>query len=207
MRPRVLLADDHVMVAEGLGRLIAEVAELVGHVTNGNDLVDATLRLRPDIVVSDISMPGLNGIDAFRKAKSKGSTARFIFLTIHTEPALAVRAIRAGARGYVLKHAAGDELFEAIRAVMTGRTYVTSSLAGGLVWTQHAESAASSLTPRQVEVLRLIAQGTRMKDIAARLKISVRTVEDHRSHLLQLLGLSTTADLIRFAVKHGLEAE
>jgi two-component system, NarL family, response regulator NreC len=207
MRPRVLLADDHVMVAEGLGRLIAEVAELVGYVTNGDDLIEATLRLRPDVVVSDISMPGLNGIDALQRLKARGSPARFIFLTIHAEPALAARAIGAGARGYVLKHAAGEELFEAIRIVMSGRTYLTPSLAGDVVRYRHANSDASALTPRQIEVLRLIARGKRMKEIAAELNLSVRTVEDHKARLMQVLGVSTTADLVRFAVKQGFEPE
>lgn len=207
MRPSVLLADDHVMVAEGLGRLIGEVANLVAHVTNGIDLVEATLRLRPDIVVSDISMPGLSGIDALRRLRAEGSPARFIFLTIHDEPSLAVTAFRAGAQGYLLKHAAGEELFEAVRVVMNGRTYVTPSLASELLSAVGRPEGTKALTPRQVDVLRLIAQGRRMKEISVELGISVRTVEDHKAHLLQALGLSTTAELVRYAVKHRLVPE
>jgi DNA-binding NarL/FixJ family response regulator len=207
MRPSVLLADDHVMVAEGLGRLIGEVANLVAHVTNGIDLVEATLRLRPDIVVSDISMPGLSGIDALRRLRAEGSPARFIFLTIHDEPSLAVTAFRAGAQGYLLKHAAGEELFKAVRVVMNGRTYVTPSLASELLSAVGRPEGTKALTPRQVDVLRLIAQGRRMKEISVELGISVRTVEDHKAHLLQALGLSTTAELVRYAVKHRLVPE
>jgi DNA-binding NarL/FixJ family response regulator len=203
MKPRVLLADDHVMVAEGLGRLIGEVADLVAHVTNGSDLIEATLRLRPDIVVSDISMPGLGGIDALRRLRAKGSPARFIFLTIHDEPSLAITAFRAGAQGYLLKHAAGEELFEAVRVVMNGRTYVTPSLASKMLRADSRPEDTRPLTPRQVDVLRLIARGLRMKEISVELGISVRTVEDHKAHLLQALGLSTTAELVRYAVKHG----
>jgi DNA-binding NarL/FixJ family response regulator len=207
MRPRVLLADDHVMVAEGLGRLIGEVADLVGHVTNGNALIEATLRLRPDIVVSDISMPGASGIDALRRLRAEGSTARFIFLTIHHEPSLAVTAFRAGAQGYLLKQAAGEELFEALRVVMNGRTYLTPALTGDVLWAVSRPEGAQSLTSRQIDVLRLIAQGRRMKEISVELGISVRTVEDHKAHLLQALGLSTTAELVRYAVKHGFVPE
>src|SRR4029079_9005409 len=125
MRPKVLLADDHAVIAEGLARLIGDVADLVGQVNDGSRLVTEVRRLRPDIVVADVTMPGMSGIDAMRQLKAEGSEARFIFLTIHTEARLAAEALRAGASGYLLKHSAGEELLTAIRTVLDGRTFLT----------------------------------------------------------------------------------
>ncbi|WP_280950356.1 response regulator [Mesorhizobium wenxiniae] len=208
MRPRVILADDHVMVAEALGRLIDEVADLVGRAADGQQLVESTRRLKPDIIVSDITMPVMSGLDALRQLKSEQSSARFIFLTVHTEASVAAEAIRAGASGYLLKAAAGEELLEAIRAVMAGRIYLTPHIAGDVLRTiSGSADQHHHLTVRQREILRMVAQGKRMKEIAAELKISVRTVEDHKSQLLHVLGVKTTADLIRFAVKQGLVAD
>ena len=209
MRPRVLLADDHAVVAEGLARLIADVADLVGQVNDGRRLVDETRRLRPDIVVTDVTMPGMSGIDAMRELKAEGAEARFIFLTIHTEARVAAEAMRAGASGYVLKQAAGHELFDAIQAVMSARTYLTPLITGDVLrsLTLPADADERGLTPRQREVLRLLAQGKRMKEIAAELNISVRTVENHKSHLHQLLRLESTADLVRFAIKQRIVPE
>jgi DNA-binding NarL/FixJ family response regulator len=206
VKPRVLLADDHVMVAEGLGRLIAEVADLVGRVTDGRQLVESARRLRPDLIVADITMPVMSGLEALRLLKAERSTARFIFLTIHTDARLAAEAMRAGARGYLLKEAAGEELLEAIRTVMAGRTYLTPLITRDVLWTiaQSQGPEGQPLTARQRDVLRLIAQGKRMKEIAAELGLSVRTVEDHKSQLLQALGVDTTADLVKFAVRQGL---
>src|SRR6478735_7931988 len=125
MRPKVLLADDHAIIAEGLARLIGDVADLVGQVNDGLRLVEEVRRLRPDIVVADITMPGMSGIDAMRQLKAEGSQVRFIFLTIHTEARLAAEAMRSGASGYLLKQAAGEELLSALRTVLEGRTYLT----------------------------------------------------------------------------------
>jgi two-component system, NarL family, response regulator NreC len=208
LRPRVILADDHAMVAEGLGRLISEVADLVGQVTDGRQLVDSTRRLKPDIVVSDVSMPVMSGLDALRQLKAEGFQARFIFLTMHTEAQLAAEAMRAGASGYLLKAAAGEELFEAIRAAMAGRVFLSPHIAGDVLRTiSGAKQGERELTSRQREVLQLIAQGKRMKEIASDLNISVRTVEDHKSQLLVALGVKSTADLVKFAVKHGLVSD
>lgn len=205
MRPRVLLADDHAVVAEGLARLIGDVADLVGQVNDGVRLVEEVRRLRPDIVVADITMPGMSGIDAMRQLKAEGSEARFIFLTIHTEARLAAEAMRSGASGYLLKEAAGNELFDAIQAVTSGRTYLTPSITGDVLRNLTSPTdAAERLTPRQREVLRLLAQGKRMKEIAAELNISVRTVENHKAQLLQVLSLGSTADLVRFAIKQHI---
>lgn len=209
MRPRVLLADDHTMVAEGLGRLIADAAELVGQVGDGTQLVEEALRLRPDIIVSDITMPGLSGIDAMRRLRTAGVTAPFIFLTVHAEPRLAAEAMRSGAGGYLLKHAAGEELFDALRAVGDGRTYVTPLIARDLLdrLGEPAPPTADNLTSRQLEVLRLIARGKRMKEIAWELQLSIRTVEDHKYHMMQALNVDSTADLVRFAVRANLVAD
>jgi DNA-binding NarL/FixJ family response regulator len=209
MRPKVLLADDHAIIAEGLARLIEDVADLVGRVNDGVRLVEETRRLRPDIVVADITMPGMSGIDAMRQLKAEKSEARFIFLTIHTEARLAAEAMRSGASAYLLKQAAGDELFDAIQAVAQGRTYLTPLITGDVLrnLSAPADSVERELTPRQRDVLRLLAQGKRMKEIAAELDLSVRTVENHKAHLLQVLSLTSTADLVRFAIKQRIVPE
>jgi two-component system, NarL family, response regulator NreC len=209
VRPSVVLADDHMMVAQGLGRLLGEAADLVAVANDGRQLVEATRRHRPDIVVSDVTMPVLSGLDALRQLKREGSTARFIFLTIHSDPRLAAQALRAGAAGYLLKQAAGDELLEAMRAVMDGRTYLTPLITQDVLWTitLHGDDQPPFLTPRQLDVLRLIALGKRMKEIAAELQLSVRTIEDHKAQLLRLLEVESTADLVKFAVRQGLVHE
>jgi len=209
MRPKVLLADDHAIIAEGLARLIEDVADLVGRVNDGVRLVEEARRLRPDIVVADITMPGMSGIDAMRQLKAEKSEARFIFLTIHTEARLAAEAMRSGASAYLLKQAAGDELFDAIQAVAQGRTYLTPLITGDVLrnLTAPADTAERELTPRQRDVLRLLAQGKRMKEIAAELDLSVRTVENHKAHLLHVLSLTSTADLVRFAIKQRIVPE
>lgn len=206
MKPRVILADDHVMVAQGLGRLLADAANLVAVVTDGRQLVESARTLRPDIIVSDVTMPVMSGLDAMRQLKAAGVTARFIFLTIHTDARLAVQALRAGASGYLLKQAAGDELLEALRIVMDGRTYLTPLITKDVLWTiaNTDDDRRPTLTPRQLDVLRLIGEGKRMKEIAAELNLSVRTVEDHKAQLFRTLGVETVADLVKFAVRQGL---
>jgi DNA-binding NarL/FixJ family response regulator len=206
VKPRVILADDHVIVAQGIGRLIAEVADLLAVVNDGRQLVEAARTHQPDVVVSDMSMPLMSGLDAMRELKAEGSKARFIFLTIHTDARLAAQALRAGASGYLLKQAAGDELLEAIRTVMDGRTYLTPFITKDVLWTigNPLEDRTPALTPRQLDVLRLIGQGKRMKEIASELNLSVRTIEDHKAVLLRTLGAESTADLVKFAVRQGL---
>lgn len=206
VKPRVILADDHVMVAQGLGRLIAEAADLVAVVNDGRQLVESARAHRPDIIVSDMMMPVINGLDAMRQLKADGSLARFIFLTIHGDARLAAQALRAGAAGYLLKQSAGEELLEALSTVMDGRTYLTPLITKDVLWTMSnaVDDSAPTLTPRQLEILRLIAQGKRMKEIAAELDLSVRTIEDHKAHLLRTLGVESTADLVKFAVRQGL---
>ena len=205
-RPRVLVADDHVMMAQGLGRLLEGEVEIVATANDGQQLVERARQHRPDIIVSDVNMPGMSGLDAMRRLKADGLRSKFIFLTLHTDSRLASEAMRAGASGYVLKHAAAEELIEAIHAVMGGHTYLTPLMTREVLWAigQPDGVQPPTLTPRQLDVLRLIAEGKRMKEIANQLNISVRTVETHKQDLLQTLGLETTADLIKFAVRQGL---
>jgi len=193
-------------MVQGLGRLLEGEAEIVATASDGQQLVERARQHRPDIIVSDINMPGMSGLDAMRRLKADGLRSKFIFLTLHTDSRLASEAMRAGASGYLLKHAAAEELIEAIHAVMAGHTYLTPLMTRDVLWAIGEQDGVQSpaLTPRQLDVLRLIAQGKRMKEIASELNISVRTVETHKQDLLQTLSLETTADLIKFAVRQGL---
>lgn len=193
-------------MVQGLGRLLEGEAEIVATANNGQQLVERARQHRPDIIVSDINMPGMSGLDAMRRLKADGLRSKFIFLTLHTDSRLASEAMRAGASGYLLKHAAAEELIEAIHAVMAGHTYLTPLMTRDVLLAIGDPDGVQSraLTPRQLDVLRLIAAGKRMKEIASELNISVRTVETHKQDLLQTLNLETTADLIKFAVRQGL---
>jgi DNA-binding NarL/FixJ family response regulator len=205
-RPRVILADDHAVVAEALGAFLRDACDLVAVVHDGRELVDAVKRFKPDVVVSDMSMPQLSGLDALRVLKSEGVEARFVFLTMHADAQVAGEAMRTGAKGYLLKNCAGEELQTAVTEVMRGRVYLTPMLAGRVL-----EAMASPETPplekltvRQREVLRLVAEGRSMKEIATELKLSPRTIETHKYEMMRSLQLETTAELIQFAVRNGL---
>ncbi len=209
-RPRVLLADDHLMVAEALKSLLTPEFDLVGVVEDGRALLEAAGTLRPDVIVADVTMPHLNGIDALIQLRQAGDRTPVVFLTMHRDVSFARRALDAGASGFVLKHSAPAELVTAIRAALQGRTYLTPQLAGEVLeaMKQDPEHAAGdpidSLTPRQREVLQLLAEGRSAKEIAAGLEISTRTVEFHKYQMMESLGLHTNAELIHFAIKHGL---
>ena len=208
-RPRVLLADDHLLVAEALKSLLAPEFDLVGVVEDGRALVEAAGTLRPDVIVADVTMPHLNGIDALVQLRQGGDRVPVVFLTMHRDVTFARRALEAGASGFVLKHSASVELIAAIRAALEGKTYLTPQLAGEVLeaMKQGPEQAAdpvASLTPRQREVLQLLAEGRSAKEIAASLAISARTVEFHKYQMMETLGLHTNAELIHFAIKHGL---
>jgi DNA-binding NarL/FixJ family response regulator len=209
MKPRILLADDHRMVAEGIKSLLSQDFELVGVVEDGRALIDAAQRLRPDVIVADISMPHLNGIAALEAMRTRNPDVKFVVLTMHPEVAYARRALQAGALGYVLKHAAPAELILAIRAALKGRTFITPALASELLHSARnggaaAADPAAALTQRQREILQLMAEGRTAKEIADTLSISSRTVEFHKYRLMETLDLRTSADLIRFAIKHGI---
>jgi DNA-binding NarL/FixJ family response regulator len=204
-RATVLLADDHAIVAEGLATILRAEFSLVGTVATGAELLEAAQRLRPDVIVTDFSMPGMTGLDALRRLKADGVTAKVVFLTMHADPELAVEVLRAGAMGFVVKRAAGKELITAIQAALGGRRYVTPDLAQEVVETlTQPRTAPKRLTLRQRDVVRLLAEGRTMKEAAAELGTSPRTVETHKYQALQALGLKTTADLIRYAVEEGL---
>jgi DNA-binding NarL/FixJ family response regulator len=207
-RARVLLADDHRMVAQGLASLLRDDFDLVGTVGDGKALIDAALRVRPDVIVADVAMPVMDGLEALHRLKAARIDAKVIFLTMHADAQLATEALRAGASGYVLKHAAGEELITAIQEVLQGRTYLTPLIAKDVITTLMApeKQATVTLTPRQREVLRLIAEGRRMKEIAATLQLSTRTVETHKYEMMRALGVQSTAELVRYAIHLGLVA-
>jgi len=208
-RPRVLLADDHRMVAEGLKSLLPDELELVGVVEDGRAMIEAAEELRPDVIVADITMPHLNGFEALARLRKSHPNIKVVFLTMHQNAAYARRALEAGASAFVVKHAAPEELVLAIHAALSGKTFITPSLTKQVV--ELAESGASvedegakSLTPRQREILHLLAQGRSAKEIANDLAISARTVEFHKYQMMEMNGLRSSAELIHFAIKHGI---
>ena len=205
-KPRVLLADDHRIVAEGLKGILEKDFELAGIVEDGRSLVQAVAELRPDVIVADISMPHLNGLDALAHLKRDNPQVRVVFLTMHRDAAYARRALEAGAAGYVLKHAAPAELVLAIHAALQGRTFITPDLAAEVLRARKATDAdpVSALTERQREILQLLVAGKSAKEIASVLALSARTVEDHKYRMMESLGIENSAELIHFAIKHGL---
>jgi len=205
----VLLADDHTIVAEGLRSLLEGEFEFVGTVGDGRALLDAAQKLKPDVIVADISMPLLNGLDAARHLKRAGATAKIIFLTMHAEAQFAAEAFRAGASGYLLKSSAGEELITAIHEVIKGRAYVTPLITRDVLSflmgaAGEPEQPSVKLTPRQREVLQLIAEGRTMKEVASILNISARTVESHKYEMMDAIGVQTNAELVQYAIKIGL---
>ena len=205
----VLLAEDHTIVAEGLKSILEGEFDLVGIVPDGRSLVETAKQLKPDVIVTDISMPLLNGLDAVRQIKREGLPAKIIFLTMHTDIPLATEAFRAGASGYLLKQSASQELITAIHEVVKGHSYVTPLITRDVLSflmevSHEPEQQSAKLTPRQREVLQLIAEGRTMKEIASILDISTRTVEAHKYEMMQTLGVQTTAELIQYAIKIGL---
>jgi DNA-binding NarL/FixJ family response regulator len=208
-RVRVLLADDHRMVAEGLKSLLTPEFDFLGLVEDGRAMVEATRALRPDVIVADISMPYLNGIEALQEIEKFDPDVRVIFLTMHRDVVYARRAIEAGAIGYVLKDAASEELVRAVREAAEGRTYITPTLAGEVLQSlrqrgPETQDPVAILTLRQREILRLLVDGLTAKEIASRLDISPRTAEFHKYRMVELLGLKGSTDLIHFAIKHGI---
>jgi DNA-binding NarL/FixJ family response regulator len=209
-RPRVLLADDHRMVAEGLKSLLLDEFELVGVVEDGRAMVEAAEKLRPEVIVADIAMPNLNGFEALARLKKSHPNIKVVFLTMHQNPAYARRAFDAGASAFVVKHAAPEELVLAIRAALDGKTFITPSLTKEVIkraphGARVENEGAISLTPRQREILQLLVTGRSAREIAADLAISARTVEFHKHHIMEMNGLRTTAELIHFAIKRGIE--
>ena len=203
-RIRLLLADDHVMFAQGLESLLRDEFDFLGRAENGEQLVEATVRLAPDVILVDISMPVLNGFDAVRKIREWGSEAKIIFLTMHDDATLLAEALRCGASGYILKQAAGEELVNAIKEVAQGNEYISPLVTDIPANFSSHRKEKTTLTPRQREVLKLICHGLTMKEVAARLNISTRTAESHKYEMMQALGVETTAELIRYSLRLGL---
>ena len=184
--------------------------DVVGAVGDGGQLIDAAKRLRPDVIVTDLSMPGLSGLDVLARLKAEGVDSKVIVLTMHHDANLATIAMRGGAAGYLLKESAGEELLVAIRQALQGRVYLTPALTKEVMERMAGLRAASSepeLTPRQRDVLRLIVKGQRMKEIAANLGLSTRTVETHKYEMMETLGLHSTAELVRYALDRGLNLD
>lgn len=208
-KPRVLLADDHQIVVAGLKGILEPEFELAGVVANGRAMVDQAISLRPDVVVADITMPQLNGIDALSMLRKASVDIPVVFLTMHNDISYARSALDAGAAGFVLKHAAPEELVQAVRAALQGGTYISPTLAGELFLSmrQGAErppDPISLLTLRQRDILRLLSDGRSAKEIAKELDISARTVEFHKYKMMELLGVKSSAELIRFVINHGV---
>ena len=210
-RPRILMADDHAIVLAGLRKLVEAEGEVVGMVEDGQSLVEAAQQLRPDIVLLDIAMPLLNGLDAARQISKQVPESKLIFLTMHASPTYATEAFKAGASGYLIKRSAAAELKQAIQAVMQGQHYMTplitkEVLAATLQATENqaGKPLLNKLTQRQREVLQLVAEGKGTKAIASILNISVKTVEFHKFRMMGELDLHSTAELIKYAIAEGL---
>ncbi|MCC6140971.1 MAG: response regulator transcription factor [Nitrospira sp.] len=208
-KPRVLLADDHTLVLDGYRKLLEGSCDIVGAAEDGRTLLKLAHQFQPDIVTLDISMPHLNGIDAARKLHKELPDIRILFVTMHADQAYVAEAFKAGATGYLLKRSAGSELVQAVQAAMSGHNYITPLIAKGLVQSAVTGRAPSTkddggLTPRQREVLQLVAEGNTVKEIATALDISPKTVEFHKAQLMDQLDLHTTAELTRYALAHRL---
>jgi DNA-binding NarL/FixJ family response regulator len=206
MRPRVMIADDHGIVAEGLRSLLEKNYDVIGVVHDGRQLLVEASRLKPDVIVLDIAMPLLNGLDAGARLKSSLPTAKLVFLTMKDDANLAAAALSLGAVGYVLKHAAASELVTAVSEVLQGRSYVTAKLRAEnwAVLKERARQFSRELTPRQQEVLQLLAEGRPMKEIADILKVSEKTVMFHKYHIMKMFNLKNNTELVLFALNRHL---
>lgn len=206
-RPRVLLADDHTLILGAFEKLLAAECDIVGQVSDGRALVAAAETLKPDVIVLDISMPLLNGLEAGRQIKQKSQNIKLVFLTMNEDADLAAEAFRSGASGYLLKRSAASELSTAIREVTQGRSYITPLVAGELVGSLMQgddRKSAPELTSRQREVLQLLAEGRTMKEVASVLNLTPRTVAFHKYQMMEQLKVKSTAELVQYAVKHHI---
>jgi DNA-binding NarL/FixJ family response regulator len=210
-RTKVVIADDHRLVAESLRGLLEPEFEVVALVEDGRELIEADRRFKPDVILADVTMPFLNGIEAIRELREVGSRAAVILLTMHHDATYARRGLEAGASGFLLKHSGPSELITAIREVLKGRTYVTPIIVGDLLTpSKHTSTVAAetsrNLTERRSEILRLLAEGHSAKEVAYKLHISSRTVECHKYAMMKDLNIRTTTDLVRYAIRQGMIA-
>jgi DNA-binding NarL/FixJ family response regulator len=204
-KPRVIIADDHRLFVAGLERLLAPDCDIVATIYDGLLLLDHVRRLRPEVVVQDLSIPPLNGIDIIRDIHDLDPQIRIVVVTMWDDPAIAAEAFRCGASAYVLKTCAVPELLEAVHFALEPKTYVTPSIASGMIQSlvqppREGSDADTHLTSRQREVLRLLAEGKSMKEVAAVLNLTVRTVAFHKYRMMQMLNIKSSAELVRFAV-------
>jgi DNA-binding NarL/FixJ family response regulator len=205
-RPRFLIADDHPIFAESLKVYLERTYPVVGVVSDGRALIEAAVRLRPDVIVVDVAMPLLNGLEAARRVKELAPNIKIIFLTMQVNPNLAAAALELGPIGFVLKHSTGAELLKAIDHVLHGKSYLTPSLKADdwAVTRARARQFTRELTARQREVIQLFAEGRPMKEIAGLIHLSEKTVEFHKHHIMKAFNLKSNAELILFALSHGL---
>ena len=201
--PRVLIADDHAVVAEGLCSILQKSCDVVGIVRDGRELLLEAPKLEPDLIVLDIGMPVLNGLDAAEQLKHLLPNVKFVFLTMKDDPNLAAAALNLGRVGYVLKHSLSSELLHAVSEVLQGNTYVTPRLRLG-DWAVRARQVSQDLTPRQKEVLQLLAEGRPMKEVAQILKVSEKAIMFHKYRIMTSFNLKNNAELVLFALKHHL---
>jgi DNA-binding NarL/FixJ family response regulator len=207
-RPRILLADDHTMLLDAFQRLLEPRCEIVGVACDGRALLDLAASTRPDVIVLDISMPGLNGMDACVQLRRKMPDVRLVFLTVNEDPDIAAEAINLGASGYLLKSSAAAELFTAIELALAGKTYITPLVTKGeplgVFLRQAVKPEMEKLTPRQREVLQLLAEGRAMKEVADLLRVTARTVAFHKYAIMEQLSLKTSAGLVQYALERGM---
>ena len=206
-KPRVILADDHTLILEAFEKLLAPECDIIAKVTDGRALIEAVKEHRPDIVVLDLGMPLLNGLDAARQIKQNDRSVKLVFVTMNEDPDIAAEAFRAGGSAYLLKRSAGSELLTAIREAMRNRSYVTPLVTEGILGslinpTSGGETPSRELTTRQREVLQLLAEGKSMKEVASILNVSARTVAFHKYRMMDQLKIKTNAELIQYAIRH-----
>lgn len=204
----ILMADDHTIVRQGLKLILGSHPDLqvVGEAATGEEAVQLAAQLKPRIILMDVAMPGINGIEATKQIVQANPRARVLVLSMHKESVYVREILRAGARGYILKDAIDTELISAVRSVANGDGYVSPAVSGALLndYRQKSDDPADSLSPREREVLKLIAEGKTNKEVATQLNLSVYTIDSHRGKIMEKLNLHSTGELVRFAIKHGL---
>ena len=207
--PRLLLADDHAIFSDALRSYLEKNFEVIGQVSDGRALLIEAAKLKPDLVIVDVGMPILNGLDAARRIKESNPKVKFIFLTMQDDPRLAAAALELGSVAFVLKHSAGSELLKAIDEVMHGHSYIAPRRMRSEDWAEakaRARQFSKDLTPRQRDIVQLFGEGRPMKEIASLLDLSEKTVEFHKHHIMVSFNLKNNADLVLFALNHGLIA-
>lgn len=209
MRAKILLADQQKILTDGLSKLLEQFYDVVATAANGYELISLAKELNPDVIVTEISMPLLNGMDALRALNKSGARAKFVVLTMHLDMGLAVQAFRTGASAYVLKQGSSEDIHAAVEAALHGRYYLSATFPADLVTVlaeaaRHSEEDGARLSRRQREVLQLVAEGKTMKEVATVLGISTRTAESYKYEMMRSLGIRTSAELVQYAIRIGL---